>query len=123
MVEEERGLIGTYKALGFSDMSIYSKYLIYAFSACFIGGILGDVCGFWLLPKFLFTIFQVLYKIPEYQISFDFIYGVGGVLLFVVGIMLATIIACRLELSQMPAVLMRPKAPRAGSRVILEYIQ
>ena len=122
MVEEERGLIGTYKALGFSDMSIYSKYLIYAFSACFIGGILGDVCGFWLLPKFLFTIFQVLYKIPEYQISFDFIYGVGGVLLFVVGIMLATIIACRLELSQMPAVLMRPKAPRAGSRVILEYI-
>ncbi|RGB63871.1 MULTISPECIES: FtsX-like permease family protein [unclassified Amedibacterium] len=122
MVEEERGLIGTYKALGFSDMSIYSKYLIYAFSACFIGGILGDACGFWLLPKFLFTIFQVLYKIPEYQISFDFIYGVGGVLLFVVGIMFATIIACRLELSQMPAVLMRPKAPRAGSRVILEYI-
>lgn len=122
MVEEERGLIGTYKALGFSDMSIYTKYLIYAFSACFIGGFLGDVCGFWLLPKFLFTIFQVLYKIPEYQISFDFIYGVGGVLLFVVGIMLATIIACRLELSQMSAVLMRPKAPRAGSRVILEYI-
>lgn len=122
MVEEERGLIGTYKALGFSDISIYSKYLIYAFSACFIGGILGDICGFWLLPKFLFTIFQVLYKIPEYQISFDFIYGIGGVLLFVVGIILATIIACRLELSQMPAVLMRPKAPRAGSRVILEYI-
>lgn len=122
MVEEERGLIGTYKALGFCDMAIYSKYLIYAFSACFIGGILGDICGFWLLPKFLFTIFQVLYKIPEYYISFDLIYDIGGVLLFVVGIMVATMIACRLELSQMPAILMRPKAPRAGSRVLLEYI-
>lgn len=122
MVEEERGLIGTYKALGFCDMAIYSKYLIYAFSACFIGGILGDICGFWLLPKFLFTIFQVLYKIPEYYISFDLIYGIGGVLLFVAGIIMATIIACRLELSQMPAVLMRPKAPCAGSRVLLEYI-
>lgn len=122
MVEEERGLIGTYKALGFSDISIYGKYLIYAFSACMIGGILGDICGFILLPKFLFTIFQVLYQLPVYEISFNYVYGIGGVLLFVVGIVSATIIACRVELTQMPAILMRPKAPRAGSRMILEHI-
>lgn len=122
MVEEERGLIGTYKALGFSDVAIYAKYLIYALSASLIGGILGDVCGFWLLPKFLFTIFQVLYKLPDYMLHFDMVYGIGGVMLFVVGIFIATMIATRMELSQMPAVLMRPKAPRAGSRVLLEYI-
>lgn len=122
MVEEERGLIGTYKALGFSDYQIYGKYVLYAFSACFLGGILGDICGFILLPKFLFTIFQVLYKLPYYQIGFDVMYGIGGILLFVIGIIIATLLACRVELVQMPAVLMRPKAPRAGSRVFLEHI-
>lgn len=120
LVEEERSLIGAYKALGFSDAAIYSKYLIYAVSASFIGGIIGDICGFILLPKFLFTIFQVLYKLPSYQISFDPVYGIGGILIFVIGIAIAALLACRVELKQLPSILMRPKAPRAGSRVILE---
>lgn len=120
LVEEERSLIGTYKALGFSDTAIYSKYLIYAVSASFIGGIIGDICGFILLPKFLFTIFQVLYKLPDYQLSFDPVYGIGGILIFVIGIAIAALLACRVELKQLPSILMRPKAPRAGSRVILE---
>lgn len=58
MVEEERGLIGTYKALGYRDAAIYSKYLLYALAACLAGGILGDICGFILLPK-LIRLFQL----------------------------------------------------------------
>lgn len=120
MVEEERGLIGTYKALGFSNFAIYGKYIIYACSACLLGGILGDICGFILLPKFLFTIFQVLYKLPIYTLHFDFLYGIGGVALFVVCIVTTAYLACRVELRLSPAILMRPKAPHTGSRVLLE---
>ncbi len=122
MVEEERGLIGTYKALGFGSMAIYQKYLLFAFMACLLGGIIGDLFGFVLLPKFVSVILDELYSLPQFYLSFDILYGVGGVLLFMAGIVGATALACGSELSQMPAVLIRPKAPCAGARVFLERI-
>lgn len=122
MVEEDRGLIGTYKALGFTDKEIRRKYVVYALLACILGGILGDILGFITLPEILFSVFDVMYQIPEYSLCFDFWYGIGGVLMFVVGIVGAAIVSCESELSHMPAMLMRPKAPKNGSRVLLERI-
>lgn len=123
MVEEDRGLIGTYKALGFSGREIRRKYLLYAASACLLGGLLGDLCGFILLPKIVFAIFGTMYALPNYLLGFDFLYGFGGILLFTGGIVGATLLACRAELAHEPAVLMRPKSPHAGSRVFLERFQ
>ncbi|MGL6201362.1 MAG: FtsX-like permease family protein [Lachnospiraceae bacterium] len=122
MVEEERGLIGTYKALGFSNAAIYFKYLFYAFLACIMGGIVGDIGGFIILPKILIYILHSLYAIPRIYLSFDVMYGVGGVLLFLVSVVVSTAIACGKELSQMPAPLMQPKAPKAGTRIFLERL-
>lgn len=122
MVEEERGLIGTYKALGFSDREIRRKYLLYASSASILGGLIGDICGFIVLPKIIFVIFAVLYELPEYVYSFDSVYGIGGVVLFAGGLVVATWAACEAELRHMPAKLMRPKSPKAGSRVFLERV-
>lgn len=123
MVEEERLLIGTYKALGFRNIEIMKKYLLYAGSACLLGGIIGDIGGFILLPKFVFSIFQTLYLIPNYSLQFDAWYGIGGIALFTGGILIAVWIAVHGELKHMPAVLMRPKAPRTGARVLLERIR
>ncbi len=122
MVEDERGLIGTYKALGFGNGSIYFKYLMYAVFACILGGILGDICGFIILPKFLLYILETLYVLPQVSLHFDVLYGLGGAALFMVGIVGATIYVCRIELKFMPAALMRPKVPRSGCRVFLERI-
>ena len=122
LVEEERGQIGIYKALGFSDAHVYGKYLTYTLSACICGGLLGDIGGFILMPKFLFMVFDVMYKIPSYRFLFHAGYGVCGILLFVAGTLIAAICACHSELRQCPAALMRPKAPKAGSRVFLEKI-
>lgn len=122
MVEEERGVIGTYKALGFSNGEIRRKYLLYAGAACVLGGLLGDFCGFVVLPKIVFSIFSVMYVLPTYTLQFDLAYGLGGAMLFVAGIVGATVLACRAELRQTPAALMRPKAPRVGTRVFLERI-
>ncbi len=122
LVEEERGQIGVYKALGFSDSHVYGKYLIYTLSACICGGLLGDIGGFILLPKFLFMVFDVMYKIPSYMFLFHAGYGICGILLFAAGTLLAAVFACHSELRHCPAALMRPKAPKAGSRVFLEKL-
>ena len=122
MVEEDRGLIGTYKALGFTDREIRRKYLVYACAASVSGGILGNMCGFVLLPEIIFRIFDTMYLFPDYLLRFAPLLGCGGAALFVAGIVIATACACKAELVHMPAVLMRPKAPRAGSRVLLECI-
>ena len=122
MVEEERGLIGTYKALGFTDREIRRKYVIYAAAACLLGGLLGDVGGYIVIPAIIFVVFHVMYVLPEYAFRFDFVYGIGGILLFEVGIVGAAAYTCRRTLKKMPAKLMRPKSPQNGSRVFLEKI-
>ena len=122
MVEEERGLIGSYKAMGFDNAAIYRKYLLFAFFACLLGGFLGNLFGFIVMPRFIMTILKALYSLPQYTLRFDFLYGIGGVMLFMAAIVGATALACRSELKQMPARLLRPKAPRPGSRVLLERI-
>lgn len=123
MVEEERSLIGTYKSLGYSRHAILMKYLAYALGASLLGGLLGEFCGFIAFPTFLFSVvFEAMYQIPEYLYSFDTFYGIGSILFFIIGIAGAAVIACRSELKQTPAALMRPKAPKAGSRILLERI-
>lgn len=123
MVEEERGLVGLYKALGYSNARILSKYLIYTGSAALIGGIIGDIAGFVVIPYVLFYIFQAMYLLPLFSLHFDLFYAVLGIVSFVAGIAGATFITCRKDLTESPASLMRPRAPRAGSRIFLEHIR
>lgn len=123
MVEEERGLIGLYKALGYSRGRILSKYVLYAAAACLVGGIVGNLLGFVILPLILFTIFETMYALPAFFLQFDAAYAFGSVALFAVGIVGATALTCRRELVESPASLMRPKAPKAGSRILLERIR
>lgn len=122
MVEEDRGLIGTYKSLGFTDREIRRKYLAFAGLACLTGVTAGTLLAFLGLPTFLFTVFQVMYLIPSFVYTFIPGWGISGALLFLFGIVLAASLACRNQLKQVPATLMRPKAPPAGSRVFLERI-
>ncbi len=122
LVEEERGLIGTYKALGYRNSEIYAKYLIYALAACLTGGIAGLILGFIALPAFIFVVFGIMYLLPGYAFAFDPVYGFGGTAIFVVAVGGTAYLACRSEVRQTPAELMRPKAPKSGSRIFLEHI-
>ena len=123
MVEEERGLIGLYKALGYSRGRILSKYVSYAGAACLVGGLIGDFCGFVILPAIIFTIFSTMYALPAFTYHLDVVYAVAAIVLFAAGIVGATIATCVSELREAPASLMRPKAPKAGSRILLERIR
>lgn len=123
LIEEDRPLIGTYQSLGYTPREILRKYWLYSLLACLTGGLLGDLCGFIVLPEILFIIFRYLYIIPVYRLYFNWIYGLGGVLLFTVGILAATLWSCMAQVRQKPAITMRPRAPRSGSRIFLERIR
>ena len=123
MVEEDRGLIGTYTGLGYGRLAVASRYLLFALFACLIGGGLGLIAGFLGIPAFLLVVLRGLYVMPDVRLAYDWLYGTAGVALFVVGVFAATVYACAQEMRQKPASLMRPKAPRAGSRILLERIK
>ena len=123
MVEEERGLIGTYTGLGYGNLTIASRYLLFAVLACLIGGALGLLVGFLGIPSLLLVVLANMYVIPGITLEYDWLYGSLGIALFVVAVLVATAVACAGELRQTPAQLMRPKAPKVGARVLLERIR
>lgn len=123
MVEEQRGLIGTFKALGYSNLSISMKYVIYATLATVIGAVIGMNIGFQLLPRIVISLYQMMYPyITNAVIEFNIYYACIGLGLISICIIGATIYAVQKELFSTPAQLMRPKAPKAGKRVLLEKI-
>ena len=122
MVEEDRSLIGTYKSLGYSNAEIRLKYILYAVLSCALGELLGVLIGFVALPKAVGIIVSSMYVLPLFRLEFYPSYALGGFGLFLLGIVGAAIFSCAEMLRQRPAELMRPKAPKAGSRILLERI-
>ena len=122
MVEEQRMQIGTLKALGYNKYQITLKYIIYAGIACIVGGILGMTVGFILLPKIIWLMYGMMYEITDINIEFNIMYGSVGLILISLCIIGASVYTVIKELKTEPAVLMRPKTPKSGNRVILEKI-
>lgn len=123
MVEEQRMQIGTLKSLGYSQPQIMGKYILYASLASIIGGVTGMCVGFETLPRILWELYKAMYQIKD-NISIGFKWQIGGTGLLIISICIigATLYAVLKELKSTPATLMRPKAPRAGNRVLLEKI-
>ena len=91
--------------------------------ACLVGGGIGLLVGFLGIPAFLLVVIEGLYILPGVRLEYDWLYGSAGIVLFVVGVGVATALACREEIRHTPATLMRPKAPKAGARILLERIR
>ena len=123
MVEEQRTQIGSLKALGFSRMSISKKYLGYAFFASLSGGLIGLAVGCTLIPMVVTNAFRIMYHIPGMEFKHQPVLYVVAVAAAVVCTTGAALWACQSTLSDTPANLMRPKAPKAGKRVFLEHIR
>ncbi len=112
MIEEERIEIGTLKALGYTNVQIISKYIIYSLLACIIGGTFGMVVGLYLLPNIVWALYSMIYNIPKFYCSFRFDIGLLGIIISFICIGGATVLVAINELKQMPSVLMRPKPPK-----------
>ena len=120
MVEEDRQELGTLKALGFGNFKIILKYIIFSLLATIIGGLIGMAIGFKLLPNIIWEIYTMLFTVPNFVAEFNLEYGLIGLIIGVICICGSSIlVACR-QLKQMPSVLMRPKSPKMGKKILLE---
>lgn len=122
MVDEQRNEMGTLKALGYSKLQIASKYIIYALIASILGSILGCSLGMYLFPTVIFNAWNTLYNIDQIKFLFQ-----PGLILLASGsvtdiTLLATLYSIYSELIEMPSQLMRPKAAKAGKKILLERI-
>ena len=125
MVSEERTLIGVHKALGYSTVQIAAKYLLYALLASLLGAVIGIACLSQVLPGVIVSAYGSIYTIPNggapYPIQLDsaLLSGLSGI-----GItLLSTTAAVLSSLKEEPSSLMLPKAPKAGSKILLERVE
>ena len=122
MVEEERTQIGTLKALGYSNWAIMSKYIYYSLSAALIGCGVGTVVGSAVFPWILWNAYCIILNItPSVELVMDWTLCIVVLLSYAVVSTLVTWYCCRRTLREVPAQLIRPKAPKAGKKIFLEY--
>ena len=122
MVDEQRTQIGVLKALGYSNGQVMAKYLFYSGSAAVVGSVAGYAAGAHWLPWIIWEIYGIIYGFAPLTFIFDPVLALvsfAAALLCSIG---ATYLSCRVELTKAAAELIRPKAPKAGRRVFLEYI-
>ena len=122
MVDEQRTQIGVLKALGYSDAKIMGKYLFYSGSAAISGCLVGYFGGNFIFPFVIWIAYGLMYHFGEMLYVFDLkllIISLVGATLCSMGV---TFFSLRSELKEVAAGLMRPKAPKAGKRVIFERI-
>lgn len=122
MVEEQRIEMGTMKALGYGGWQIAMKYAVYAMSACISGGVVGAIIGFKLFPYVIMKGYSIMYYLGKLETPYRADIAFMAIAAMAVCTAAATFSACYASLREVPATLMRPKAPKAGRRVLLEKI-
>lgn len=123
MIDEQRGVIGTYKALGYSNASISAKYILYVFIASLVGAAIGAVVGIKLFPYAVYNAWSPLYSQPkDIMQSIHPSIIISSFSITTLAMVLTAYFVCRSELNSVPATLMRPKAPKIGKAIFLERI-
>ena len=122
LVDEQRGQIGIFRALGFSKAQVISKYVIYAVTAALIGSVIGIVMGMLIFPTVIYKTWRLVYDLPAMLKLVPVINIVICVLAFTVLMMVVTFFVVRKTLNEVPSQLLRPKAPKNARKVFLEYI-
>ena len=123
MVEDQRIQIGTLKALGYSSKAITGKYFIYSFLAGIIGCTVGLVVGIFLFPSLIYMAYGAMYPaLPDLIYSVPWLYPFLAIIAAILCTSFVSILACYNSLRVQPAILMRPKAPKPGKRILLERV-
>ncbi|MDR0852487.1 MAG: FtsX-like permease family protein [Clostridiales Family XIII bacterium] len=122
MVEEQRLQIGTLKALGYRKGTIMFKFIFYALLIGVLGGVIGVILGLVVFPRVIWNAYAMLYTMDDMQLAIALVPCLIGALGGLVATMTATLVACGSDLRLAAAELMRPKAPKAGKRVLLERV-
>lgn len=122
LIEEKRTEIATLKALGYSNISIITKFVIYSLIAAILGSIVGTVLGVCSLPFIIYNAYKIMFYIGDITLVLNIPSVVLGIAAAVLCTTVVSVVVCMRSLSHKPAEAMRPKAPKPGKRILLEYI-
>ncbi len=122
MVEERRTEMGTLKALGYSVGDIAAKFLVYAGAAALSGSIVGSLIGVLTLPYIIVSTYGIMYSLPPTILVVSWSSMLISSIVGLICICAVSLLACYRDLRLVPAILMRPKAPKPGKRILLEWI-
>ncbi|GFO79140.1 ABC transporter permease [Lactococcus lactis] len=122
MVEEKRIEMGTLRALGYSKSHVMREFLLYSTSAALVGTVIGSILGLIALPQIIFKAYSANFTFEKLTLDLHPWYILLGLLISLFSTVLASWLAARKELKELPALLMIPKPPKDGSRILLERI-
>ena len=120
MVAEERGVIGTMRAMGYTEFSIIMKYVIYSGLAAVIGCTVGFLVGTKVFPAVIWSAYGMMYGFSDIVYKQNYVILLISLIVSLLCSVGTTVITCAGELKSVPAELIRPKAPSAGKRILLE---
>ena len=122
LVDEQRGQIGIFRALGYSKKQVIGKYVSYAFLASLIGSVFGIALGQLLFPTVIYNAWKLMYLLPDMKLSYPINYVISCFLAFSALMMFVTYLVVKKDLVEVPASLLRPKAPKTTRQTFIEKI-
>ncbi|MBW9211896.1 MULTISPECIES: FtsX-like permease family protein [Terrabacteria group] len=122
LVEEDRSELGTFRALGYQRKRLFQKYACYSLSATGLGLILGVLIGMASFPFIIYEAWKMMFILPKIQMEISWLFITRTVVGFFVVMYGTTWFAVQRDTKEMPASLMRPKAPKIGKTILLERI-
>jgi len=121
LIENQRTVIGTLKALGYSDLRMLVHYLKFGLTVGIFGGIVGSLGGH-TLAGWMTQVYRTFFEFPELENrAYPWVY-LSGLLVSLACAAAGTAQGVRMVLRLEPAEAMRPKPPRQGGRILLERV-
>ncbi len=122
LVDEQRGQIGIFRALGYSKKQVIGKYVTYAFLASVVGSIIGIIVGQIIFPTVIYNAWKLMYLLPDMKLSYPINYVLICFFAFSLLMMFVTYLVVKKDLNEVPSSLLRPKAPKVSKQTFIEKI-
>ena len=122
MVNEERGQIGIFRALGFNTFQCSFAYLYYAGLASVIGSLFGAGVGLATFPRIIYDTWRMLYILPKMKMDIPWGTVIGSLVVFLLMMEGVTLYVLSEDMKEVPAAVLRPKSPKLGKDILLEKI-
>jgi putative ABC transport system permease protein len=121
MTEQQRTVIGTLKALGYSDGRLFWHLLQLGLIVGVVGGLLGAILGYGL-AELMTIVYRAFFQFPSFHNQFFWRVHLAAVTISIGCAVLGSLRGSRAVLRLRPAQAMRPPAPRQGGAIWLEHL-
>jgi len=119
LAEQQRTIVGTFKALGYNNREVFLHFLLYGLAVGVAGGLAGCLLGTWISGAMtqMYVSFFVFPKLVNYFYVNMSLAALGISVLFAV---LGTLRGVRSVVGLNPAESMRQSMPAKGGKILLE---